>query len=69
MKCAIERQAAFYRGYAADDRDLAPLAILWAAVVASWLLVYAVGCLAPMSKPKPEIAAQGSSLAAARLAP
>jgi len=29
MKSALEQQAAFYRGYATDDRDLAPLTIVW----------------------------------------
>ena len=69
MKCAIERQAAFYRGYATNDRDLAPLAILWAAVVASWFLVYVIGCFAPAAKPNVEVAAQWSSLAMQRAAP
>ena len=69
MKCAIEQQAAFYRGYATSDRDLAPLAILLATVVASWFLVYVIGCVAPAAKPNAEVAAQWSSLAARRLAP
>ncbi len=69
MKRALEQQAAFYRGYATDDRDLAPLAIVWATVVASWFLVYVIGCLAPAAKANAQVAAQWSSLAAQRLAP
>lgn len=69
MKCAIEQQAAFYRGYATNDRDLAPLTILWATIVISWFLVYVIGCVAPVAKPNAEVAAQWSSRDAQRLAP
>ena len=42
----IEKQAAFYRGYLTDERSLAPLMIVLAAVVAVWLLVYLVAAVA-----------------------
>ncbi|HSV00943.1 MAG TPA: hypothetical protein VLI91_12630 [Roseiarcus sp.] len=64
MKRPIEQQAAFYRGYATRDRDLAPLTILWATIIASWFLVYAIGCLVPVTKPKAEVATQRSSFVA-----
>lgn len=38
----IERQAAFYRGYLADDRNLASVAAVLVIGVAFWLLVYLV---------------------------
>jgi hypothetical protein len=39
----MAKQAAFYRGYQADERSLVPLTILLAAAVPLWLLVYLVG--------------------------
>jgi hypothetical protein len=66
MRCRIDIDAAFYRGYLIDDRDLTPLVAALAIWVALWSLV---GCLAPAAQPKAEIAAQWSSLAARRLAP
>jgi len=42
----IEKQAAFYRGYLADERSLVPLTIVLATVVAVWLLVYLVAAVA-----------------------
>ncbi|HEY1863760.1 MAG TPA: hypothetical protein VGG77_08750 [Roseiarcus sp.] len=52
-----------------DDRNLTPHVAALATLVALWSLVYLVGCLAPMAKPKAEVAAQWSSHAAQRLAP
>jgi hypothetical protein len=69
MRCRIDIDAAFYRGYLIDDRDLTPLVAALAIWVALWSLVYLVGGLAPAAQPKAEIAAQWSSLAAQRLAP
>ena len=43
----IKNQAAFYRGYQADERSLVPLTILLAAAVPLWLLVYLVGTSKP----------------------
>jgi hypothetical protein len=43
MMNGIAKQAAFYRGYLADERSLVPLTILMAAAVPLWLLVYLVG--------------------------
>ena len=43
----IANQAAFYRGYQADERNLVPLTILLAAAVPLWLLVYLVGTSKP----------------------
>ncbi|MBV8794633.1 MAG: hypothetical protein JO136_06805 [Hyphomicrobiales bacterium] len=69
MKCAIDIDAAFYRGYLIDDRNLTPHVALLATLVALWSLVYLVGCFAPVAKPNAEVPAQWSSLAAQRLAP
>ena len=69
MKCAIDIDAGFYRGYLIDDRNLTPHVAALATLVALWSLVYLVGCLAPVAKPNAEAAAQWSSLAAQRLAP
>jgi hypothetical protein len=69
MKCGIGVDAAFYRGYLIDDRDLTPHVALLATLVALWSLLYVVGCLAPVTTPKAEITAQWSSLAAQRLTP
>ena len=69
MKCGIGIDAAFYRGYLIDDRNLTPHVVALATLVALWSLVYLVGCLAPVANPNPEGAAQWSSLAAQRLAP
>jgi hypothetical protein len=43
----VAKQAAFYRGYQADERSLVPLTILLAAAVPVWLLVYLVGASKP----------------------
>jgi hypothetical protein len=43
----IAKQAAFYRGYQADECSLVPLTILLAAAVPLWLLVYLVGASKP----------------------
>jgi hypothetical protein len=69
MKYGIDINAAFYRGYLVDDRNLTPHVVALATVVVLWSLVYLVGCLAPAAQPKTEVAAQWSSLAAHRLAP
>ena len=69
MKCGIDIDAAFYRGYLIEDRNLTPHAAALATLVALWSLVYLVGCVAPMAKPNAEVAAQGSSLADRRAAP
>jgi hypothetical protein len=69
MKCAIDINAAFYRGYLIDDRDLTPHVAALATLVALWSLVYLVGCVAPAAQPKAGVATQWSSLAAQRLAP
>ena len=69
MKCGIDIDAAFYRGYLIEDRNLTPHVAALATLVALWSLVYLVGCVAPMAKPNAEVAAQGSSLADRRAAP
>ncbi len=38
----IEKHAAFYRGYLADDRSLAPVAMVLLTAIALWLLFYLV---------------------------
>jgi hypothetical protein len=69
MKYGIDINAAFYRGYLVDDRNLTPHVAALATLVALWSLVYLVGCLAPAAQPKAEVAAQWPSLAAQHLAP
>ena len=69
MKCGIDINAGFYRGYLNDDRNLTPHVAALATFVALWSLVYLIGCLAPVAKLNLEAAAQWSSLAARRLAP
>jgi hypothetical protein len=69
MKCAIDINAGFYRGYLIDDRDLTPHVVALATLFALWSLVCVVGCVAPVANPKAEAAAQWPSLAAQRLAP
>ena len=69
MKCGMDINAAFYRAYLIDDRNLTPHVATFATFVALWSLVYLVGCLEPVAKPKAELAAQWSSLAARHLAP
>jgi hypothetical protein len=69
MRCGIDIDAGFYRGYLVDDRDLRPHAALLATLVALWSLVYLAGCLAPAAQPKVEIAAQWSAPAPRPLAP
>ena len=65
MKCGIEIDAAFYRGYLIDDRSRTPLTVALATAIALWSLVYLVGCFAPLAKPPAaEAAAQRSTLAA-----
>ena len=51
MKCGIDINAAFYRGYLIDDRKLTPHVAALATLVVLWSLVYLVGCLAPVAKP------------------
>jgi hypothetical protein len=67
MKCGIEKQATFYRGYLIDDRRLTPLTVAWATIVALWFLVYLVGGIA--TPPTAESAAQWSYLAAQTVGP
>jgi ribose/xylose/arabinose/galactoside ABC-type transport system permease subunit len=69
MKCGIDINAGFYRGYLVDDRKLTPHVATLATLVGLWSLIYLVGCVAPAAKPKAEVTAQWSSLAAQRLAP
>ena len=38
----IEKHAAFYRGYLADDRSLAAVAMVLLTAVAFWLIIYLV---------------------------
>ena len=69
MKCGIDINAAFYRGYLIDDRKLTPHVAALATLVVLWSLVYLIGCLAPVAKPNGEVAAQWSYLAARHMAP
>jgi hypothetical protein len=69
MKCGIDIDAAFYRGYLIDDRNLTPHVAPLATLVALWSLVYLIGCLAPAAQPKAEVTAQWSSVGAQRLTP
>lgn len=67
MKCGIEMNAAYYRGYLTDDRTLTPHVAALATIVALWSLLYLVGCFAPLAKqPAPMATAQWAALAARR---
>jgi hypothetical protein len=68
MKCGIDIDAAFYRAYLIDDRNLTPHVAAFATLVALWSFVYVVGCVAPAAQPKAEVA-QWSSLVAQRSTP
>ena len=68
MTYDIEMNAAFYRGYLADDRSLARHVVALATIVALWLLVYVAGSLAPLAR-QPMGPAQGSAPVAAQRAP
>ena len=69
MKCGIDINAEFYRGYLIDDRKLTPHVAALATLVVLWSLVYLIGCLVPVAKPNGEVAAQWSDLAARHMAP
>lgn len=43
----IEKQAAFYRGYLADDRDLAAVIAVLVMGMALWLFLYLVSAIGP----------------------
>lgn len=43
----IERQAAFYRGYLADDHDLAAVVGILVTGVVLWLFLYLVSAVGP----------------------
>ena len=47
----IEKHAAFYRAYLADDRSLASVAGVLVIVVAVWLLFYLVSLVGPAPQP------------------
>ncbi len=69
MKCGIDINAEFYRGYLIDDRKLTPHVAALATLVVLWSLVYLIGCLAPVAKANGKVAAQWSYLAARHMAP
>ena len=48
----IEKHAAFYRGYLADDRSLASVAGMLTAAVLVWLLFYLVSLVGPAPNAK-----------------
>jgi hypothetical protein len=43
----IERQAAFYRGYLADDHDLTAVVAVLVTGIALWLFFYLVSAVGP----------------------
>jgi hypothetical protein len=45
----FDKYAAYYRGYLADDRRLAPVIALLLTAIAMWLLVYLVSLVGPAS--------------------
>jgi hypothetical protein len=46
----IERHAAFYRGYLADDRDLTAVAVVLGIGIALWLLFYLLAAVGPQPR-------------------
>jgi len=62
----IEKQVAFYRGYLADDRSLASVAVILMTAVAMWLLFYLVSLVGPaQSDPQAARPAPTATFAAA----
>jgi hypothetical protein len=59
----IEKQAAFYRGYLADDRNLAEVAVVLATAIAFWLLLELISLVGPY--PAGHVAAPAAPPAAA----
>ena len=49
----IEKHAAFYRGYLADDRRLASVIGVLLTAIALWLLFYLVSLVGPASRTAP----------------
>lgn len=43
----LEKQAAFYRAYLADERSAAPVAVVLAIGLALWLLFYLISLVGP----------------------
>ncbi len=43
----IERQAAFYRGYLADDRDLVAVVAILVTGIALWAFLYLISAVGP----------------------
>ena len=70
MKNGIEERAAFYRGYLIDDRNLVPLTIALATLIALWLLVYLLCAIGPQAKlPTAQPAAHASTAVSGRVSP
>jgi hypothetical protein len=65
----IEKHAAFYRAYLADDRSLASVAGVLVTVVAVWLLFYLVSLVGPQPEPHGRIAGQAAPYGYAATAP
>jgi hypothetical protein len=63
----IEKQAAFYRGYLADDRSLASVAVILMTAIAMWLLIYLVSLVGPaQSDPQAARPAPAATVAVSR---
>ncbi len=43
----MEKQAAFYRGFLADDRNVASVAVVLMTAIAMWLMFYLVSLIGP----------------------
>ena len=63
----IEKHAAFYRGYLADDRRLASVIGVLLTAIALWLLFYLVSLVGPASDQRTRLGAR-PAYAAARAA-
>jgi hypothetical protein len=65
----IEKHAAFYRAYLADDRSLASVAGVLVTVVAVWLLFYLVSLVGPQPGPYGPIPGRAAPYGYATTAP
>ncbi len=65
----IEKHAAFYRGYLADDRNLISFAGVLITAIALWLLFYLIGVVGPKQDWRAPLQSQAATLESSRPGP